>query len=171
MILLAGIYHPEGYRMKFSDFVCFEATVPELRAGDRDGVIAELVLSLDEASKIGKHKCKEITTEIIRRENEASTGMGKGVAMPHVKHNAVSDVVAVVGQSSTGVGFSALDKQPVYSVILIVSPVDNPDRHLQAIESVFKHLQQERFRRFLRMCRTSEQIRELLLEADEDPSL
>jgi mannitol/fructose-specific phosphotransferase system IIA component (Ntr-type) len=156
--------------MKFSDFVCFEATVPELRAGDRDGVIAELVSSLDEAGKLGKNKCQEITAEMIKRENEASTGMGKGVAMPHVKHDAVTDVVAVIGQSSAGVGFFALDKQPVYSVILMVSPVDNPDKHLQAMETVFKHLQQEKFRRFLRMCRSPEQIRELLIEADEDPS-
>ncbi len=141
-----------------------------MRAGDRDGVIAELVSSLDEAGKLGKDKCQEITTEIIKRENEASTGMGKGVAMPHVKHNVAADVVAVIGQSSAGVGFFALDKQPVYSVILMVSPVDNPDKHLQAMETVFKHLQQEKFRRFLRMCRSSEQIRELLIEADEDPS-
>ena len=141
-----------------------------MEAGDRDGAIAELVSSLDEAGKLGKNKCQEITAEMIKRENEASTGMGKGVAMPHVKHDVVTDVVAVVGQSSAGVGFSALDKQPVYSVILMVSPVDNPDKHLQAMESVFKHLQQEKFRRFLRMCRSSEQIRELLIEADEDPS-
>ncbi|MBL7186949.1 MAG: PTS sugar transporter subunit IIA [Phycisphaerae bacterium] len=156
--------------MKFSDFVCFEATVPELQAGDRDGVITELVSSLDKAGRLGKNKCQEITAEMIKREDEASTGMGKGVAMPHVKHEAVADVVAVVGQSSAGVGFFALDKQPVYSVILMVSPVDNPDKHLQAMESLFKHLQQEKFRRFLRMCRSSEQIRELLIEADEDPS-
>jgi len=142
--------------MKFSDFVCFEATVPELQAGDRDGAIAELVSSLDEAGKLGKNKCQEITAEMIKRENEASTGMGKGVAMPHAKHDVVTDVVAVIGQSSAGVGFFALDKQPVYSVILLVSPVDNPDKHLQAMESVFKHLQQEKFRRFLRMCRSSE---------------
>jgi mannitol/fructose-specific phosphotransferase system IIA component (Ntr-type) len=156
--------------MKFSDFVCFEATVPELQAGDRDGAITELVSSLDKAGRLGKNKCQEITAEMIKREDEASTGMGKGIAMPHVKHEAVTDVVAVVGQSSAGVGFFALDKQPVYSVILMVSPVDNPDRHLQAMESLFKHLQQEKFRRFLRMCRSSEQIRELLIEADEDPS-
>ena len=157
--------------MTFSDFVCFEATVAELQAGDRDGAIAELVSSLDEAGKLGKNKCQEITAEMIKRENEASTGMGKGVAMPHIKHDVVTDVVAVIGHSSAGVGFFALDKQPVYSVILLVSPVDNPDKHLQALGSVFKHLQQEKFRRFLRMCRSSGQIRELLIEADEDPSL
>ena len=157
--------------MKLSEFVCFEAIVPELQAGDRDGVIVELISLLDEADKIGKAKMAEIQKEMIKREKEASTGMGKGVAVPHVKHKAVKDVVAAIGLSSAGIDFSALDKQPVYSVILLVSPIENPDRHLQAMESVFTHLQREKFRKFLRQCRTSEQIKDLILEADEDPSL
>jgi mannitol/fructose-specific phosphotransferase system IIA component (Ntr-type) len=157
--------------MKFLDFVCFEAIVPELQASDRNGVIAELILSLDKAGKLGKGKYKEITRAMIKRENEASTGLGKGVAVPHVKHKSVKDLVAVVGQSSTGIDFSALDKQPVYSVILLVSPTDDPDRHLRAMESIFRHLQQEKFRSFLRQSRTSEQIEDLLREADENPAL
>jgi PTS system nitrogen regulatory IIA component len=79
-------------------------------------------------------------------------------------------VVAAIGQSSRGIDFLALDKQPVYSVILLISPVDDPDKHLQAMECVFKHLQHERFRKFLRQCRTTEQVEDLLTEADEDPS-
>ena len=153
------------------DFVCLEATVAELQQSDRDGVIAELVSSLDQSGKLGKGNGDKITAQVIRRENEASTGMGKGVAMPHAKHSAARDVVAAIGLSSAGIDFMALDKAPVYSVILLVSPKDNPDRHLQAMESVFRHLQKERFRKFLRMCRSSEQIHELLVEADEDPSL
>ena len=153
------------------DFVCLVATVAELQQSDRDGVIAELVSSLDQSGKLGKGNGDKITAQVIRRENEASTGMGKGVAMPHAKHSAARDVVAAIGLSSAGIDFMALDKEPVYSVILLVSPKDNPDRHLQAMESVFRHLQKERFRKFLRMCRSSEQIHELLVEADEDPSL
>ncbi len=157
--------------MKIVDFVCFEATIPALHQSDRDGVIAELVSSLDQAGKLGKGNGQEIIAGVIHRENEASTGMGKGVAMPHVKHSEVDDVVAAIGLSSAGIDFMALDKEPVYSVILLISPDDNPDRHLQAMESVFKHLQKERFRKFLRMCGSSEQVHELLMEADEDPSL
>jgi mannitol/fructose-specific phosphotransferase system IIA component (Ntr-type) len=108
---------------------------------------------------------------MIKREAEASTGMGKGVAVPHVKHNAVKDVVAAVGQSSVGIDFSALDKKLVYSVILLVSPADNPDRHLQAMENVFRHLHRDRFLKFLRQSETAEQIEDLLKEADEDSSL
>ncbi len=157
--------------MKYADFVCFEATIPELQASDRDGAITELVSSIDKAGKLGRGKWKEIARAVIKREKEASTGMGKGVAVPHIKHKAVKDVVAVVGRSSTGIDFSALDKQPVYSVILLISPVNDPDRHLQAMESIFRHLQQEKFRKFLRQCRSSAQIEDLLREADENSSL
>ena len=157
--------------MKFADFVCFKATVPELQARDRDGAIAEIVSSLDKAGKLGKGKCKEITKAVIKREKEASTGMGKGVAVPHVKHKLVKDVIAAIGLSSAGIDFSALDKQPVYSVILLISPVDEPDKHLQAMENVFRHLQQEKFRKFLRQCRSPAQIEDLLREADENSSL
>ncbi len=154
--------------MKFADFVCFEAVIPQLQANDRDGVIAELVSSLDKAGKLGRGKRKDIIKTIIKRENEASTGMGKGIAVPHIKHKAVKDVVAAIGCSSAGIDFSALDKQPVYLVVLLISPVDDPDRHLLTMEHVFKHLQQEKFRKFLRQSQTVEQIKVLLLEADEN---
>ena len=157
--------------MKFEDFVCFEAIIPELQAKDRDGVIAELVLALDKIGKLGEGNGQKITKAVIKRENEGSTGMGKGVAVPHVKHPAVKDVVAAVGQSSIGIDFSSLDKKLVYSLILVLSPVDNPDKHLQVLESIFEHLQQDKFRKFLRQSNSSEQIEDLLREADENPSL
>jgi mannitol/fructose-specific phosphotransferase system IIA component (Ntr-type) len=159
--------------MRFADFICFEAIIPELKTKDRSGAITELVSSLYKAGRLGKGKgkCEEITKAVIKRENEASTGMGKGVAVPHVKHKAVKDVVATIGQSSTGIDFSSLDKQPVYSVILIISPVDNPDKHLQVMEGVFKHLQEEKFRKFLRQSKEAKDIEDLLREADENPSL
>ncbi len=154
--------------MGFADFVCFEAIVPELKAEDRDGVIAELVTALDKAGRLGKGNCENIIKKMIKREDEASTGMGKGIAVPHVKHNAVKDVVAAIGCSSAGIDFSALDKQLVYLVVLLVSPVDDPDKHLKTMEHVFKHLQQEKFRKFLRQSQTVEQIKVLLLEVDEN---
>ena len=156
--------------MKFEDFVCFEATLPALQATDRDGVIAELVAALVQAGRLPAELADEITKAVIKRENEASTGMGKGVAVPHVKHAAVTDVMAVIGQTDAGIDFAALDEQPVYSVLLVVSPVDNPDRHLQAMENVFKHLQEEKFRKFLRQSQTPEAFEDLLREADDNPS-
>ena len=155
--------------MKFADFICFEATIPELQADNRDDAITELVSSLEKFSKLGKRVSKDIAKAIIIRENEASTGMGKGVAIPHVKYKSVKDIVGVVGLSSAGIDFLALDKHPVHSVILLISPVDEPDKHLQAMENIFRHLQQEKFRRFLKQCHTVEDVKDLLVEADERP--
>jgi PTS system nitrogen regulatory IIA component len=156
--------------MRFDEFVCFEATIPELQATDRDAAITELVSALAQAGKISNESAKDVTKAVIKRENEASTGMGKGVAVPHVKHAAVKNVVAAVGQSGTGIDFASLDEQPVYSVILLISPVNNPDKHLQAMENVFRHLQKEKFRKFLRQCRAPTELEDLLKEADENPS-
>jgi len=157
--------------MKFGDFICFEATVAQLQASGRDDAIKEIILSLVNAGKLKKSVSKDIAKAIIKRENEASTGMGKGVAIPHVKHKSVKEVIGVVGVSSVGIDFLALDKQPVHSVILLISPEDNPDEHLVTMEYIFKNLQQEMFRKFLRQCSESEHVKDLLLEADEEASL
>ena len=58
--------------MKFSDFVCFDAVVPEVEAKDRNGVIAELVYALEKAKKLGRNNAEGIIKAIIKRENEAS---------------------------------------------------------------------------------------------------
>lgn len=157
--------------MKFMDFICFESLKAELESDSRDAVIAELIFALDKAGRLGKNNADNIIKEIIKRENEASTGLGKGVSIPHVKHQDVKNVVATVGQSTRGIDFCSLDKQPVHTVILLVSPAENPDKHLQAMEYIFRHLQIDKFLKFLRQSRTAEQIEDLLREADENPSL
>lgn len=153
--------------MKLSDFVCFDAVLPRLEASDRDGAIAELVGALGRAGRIGSAGAKEITQAVIKRENEASTGIGKGVAVPHVKHDAIKEVVAAIGCTGAGIDFNSLDKQPVYSVILLLSPADNADKHLRAMENIFRNLQKDDFRSFLRQAQTLEQIKEALFDTDE----
>ena len=157
-----------GDAIKFTDFICFDALIPELKATDRDGAITELVSALADSGSLGGNNKTRVAKAIIKREQEASTGMGKGVALPHIKDKAVKEVIAAIGKSSAGLDFSSLDKEPVYSVILLISPVDNPDKHLQAMENMFKHLQQEKFRKFLMQSQTAEQMEDLLREADDD---
>ena len=157
--------------MKFSDFVCFEAITAELKAKDRDSAIEELASALGKAGKLGNVKPASVIKAVIKRENEASTGMGKGVAVPHVKHSAVKEAVAAIGRSEAGLDFSSLDKQPVYSVILLISPDDNPEKHLQAMETIFSNLQHDKFRKWLRQCETNDQIKDLLNDVDENPSI
>ncbi len=153
--------------MRLSDIVCNTAVIPEMEASERDEVIVELVTALAKAGKIDQDKCRTIANAVIKREKDASTGIGKGVAVPHVKHKDIKDVVVAIGGKSDGIDFSSLDKQPVYSVILLLSPAADPDKHLQAMESIFKNLQKDDFRRFLRQAQTAEQIHEVLLDAED----
>ena len=155
--------------MKIADVICAKAIIPRLKAVKRDDVIREIVDILDKAGKIGKDNAAEIAKAVIKRENEASTGIGKGVAVPHIKHKAVKKAVAAIGVSATGIDFSALDKQPVYTVILLISPTEG-DQHLQAMEAIFGQLQNDNFRKFLKQSETVEQIKELLAEAGQNPS-
>lgn len=156
--------------MKIADIVCTRAILPRLESVKRDDVIRDLVDALDKAGKFGKDvKAADIAKAVIKRENEASTGIGKGVAVPHIRHKSVKKVVAAVGVTATGIDFAALDKQPVYTVFLLISPPDS-DQHLQAMETIFEHLQNDNFRKFLRQSETVKQIKELLVEADQNPS-
>ena len=154
--------------MKLTEFVCPEAVIPQLSTNDRDSVIKELVAALSKADKLNGSDPESLIKALIDRENEASTGIGKGVAVPHVKYSGVTNVIAAVGLSSTGIDFASLDKQPVYSVILLISPAGNPDMHLQAMEIIFKNLQNDDFRSFLRQSETSKAVMDLLSEADDD---
>jgi len=152
--------------MKLVDFICFDAIIPQLESSQRDGAIAELVMALSSAGKTGKAKPGAIIKSVIERENEASTGLGKGVAVPHVKYAGVQEVVAAVGCSSEGIDFSSLDKKPAYLVILLLSPADDADKHLEAMENIFRNLQRDDFRRFLRQARNVKQIEDVISEAD-----
>ena len=153
--------------MKLSDFLVSEAVIPELVAKDRNGVIRELVASLAKCGAIDESQVESVARTAIRRETEGSTGFGKGVAVPHVKLDGITKMASTIGRAGTGVDFSALDRAPVYTVVLLVSPKSDPDAHLAAMEQIFRHLQRDNFRRFLRQAETKEAIIDLIREADE----
>jgi len=153
--------------MKLKEFIVPNAIVPELQAADRDGVIRELVQSLAEAGAVPTESVDEVVAALIKREQNGSTGFGKGVAVPHVKHAKVTKMAGAIGRSVNGVDFAALDHQPVYSVFLLLSPDNAPQQHLQAMNIVFSNLQRDVFRRFLRQAATREAIQDLLDEADQ----
>ena len=153
--------------MKLADFIVKEAIVSEVKATDRDGVIRELVTALAGAKAVAAGDVDTIVKAIVDREKHGSTGFGKGVAVPHVKHPAIKKRVGAIGRSSVGVDFSALDQAPVYSVVLLLSPPNKPDGHLQAMENIFRNLQQDTFRRFLRQADTKQKIVDLIEEADQ----
>ena len=160
--------------MKLKDFIVTEAIVPDLSATERDQAIRELVSALARAGAVDEAIIDEVVAALIKREQNGSTGFGKGVAVPHVKHSKVRRMVGTVGRSREGIDFAALDHQPVYSVVLLLSPAPDDEagkakanqQHLQAMNIVFSNLQKDMFRRFLRQSDSRQAIIDLLDEAD-----
>lgn len=152
--------------MKLSEIVSRGAVIPRLKATERDDAIAEIVDALIDQKAASHTTREELIEAVLERERRGSTGFGKGVAVPHVKSVGITQMAAAVAVSEPGVDFNALDKQPVYSIFLLLSPADRPEEHLQAMEVIFKNLSQEKFRRFLRQASTIEDVRTLLEEAD-----
>ncbi|HEX3357802.1 MAG TPA: PTS sugar transporter subunit IIA [Tepidisphaeraceae bacterium] len=153
--------------MKLRDFIISDSIVADLKATDRDSAIRELVTSLSSAGALPADAVDEVVAALVKREQNGSTGFGKGVAVPHVKHPQVKQMSATIGRSATGIDFAALDHQPVYSIVLLLSPDNQPQQHLQAMNTVFTNLQKDLFRRFLRQSATQQAIIELLDEADQ----
>ena len=127
--------------MKLSDLIHSPSIIPELEATDRNGVIRELIQSLADHGAICAADAGTVARATIARENQGSTGFGKGVAVPHAKHSCVKRMTATIGRSSQGVDFAALDRAPVYTVVLLLSPAEAPEEHLAAMEKVFRYLQ------------------------------
>jgi len=152
--------------MKLQDYVSQKAIVPQLQSTERNEVIHELMDALVAAGVASAEVRDELISLIIEREEHGSTGFGKGVAVPHVKHESITKMAAAIGVSQKGVDFNALDKAPVFGVVLLLSPKDKPDEHLQAMEIIFGNLQKDTFRRFLRQASTVEDVVELIRDAD-----
>jgi len=152
--------------MKLMDIVVKDAIIPELVATNRDGVITEMVDALVNSGCVTEEQREEFTKAIIRRENKGSTGFGHGVAVPHVKHANIKTMYIAIGNSADGVDFKALDREPVYSIVLLLSPEDQPENHLDAMEAIFSSLSQDTFRRFLRQANSPADVLTLLTETD-----
>lgn len=152
--------------MRLTQLIHPNAIVARLKSSTRDEAITELVDALVASGAATAAMRTDLIKAVLERERRGSTGFGRGVAVPHVKAKNVHAMTAAVGLSERGIDFNSLDKQPVYSVFLLLSPEDRPEEHLQAMEVIFKNLSKDTFRRFLRQAQTVDDVRTLLDEAD-----
>ncbi|MBM4052657.1 MAG: PTS sugar transporter subunit IIA [Planctomycetes bacterium] len=151
--------------MKLNELVHSKAIRAPLDATKRDASIGELMKALVTAKVIKPAQAEELVKAVLKRERKGSTGFGHGMAVPHAKTDLVDAPIAALGISPVGIDFSSLDRQPVNTVFLILSPEAKPDLHVAAMEAIFQSLQDDQFKRLLRQARTPADARLLLQEA------
>ena len=154
--------------MKFVDFISREAIRTNVEAEAKEEVIRRMATALQEAGKISEDQFESVVEAILKREELGSTGIGLGVAVPHTKHPIVSELVGTVAVSADGVDFDSLDGEKVYLLFLLISPPDRPGDHLRALENISRQLRHDQFCSFLKQSKESEDVWQLLEEADND---
>lgn len=152
--------------MKLTEIIQPSAIRSNLQAADRDNAIAEMIDLLISSGAAPADIRDELLTKILERERKSSTGFGYGVAVPHIKHPKIAQLAAGIGLSERGIDFESRDKLPVYTIVMLLTPADQPEDHLQAMETIFKNLSKETFRRAMRQTQGDEEVLALLDDAD-----
>lgn len=152
--------------MKLTDFIVEDAIITEITATEKEAVIREMVNSLQDAQKINKKDVENIIRSLMKREELGSTGIGKGVAVPHTKHDSVKKIMGTIARSTQGVDFNALDGEPVHLFFLLLSPNDSAGSHLAALERISTVIRDNDFRRFMREADGKVGMIEILREVD-----
>ena len=153
--------------MKLMEFIVKDAIIPDLESTEKMSVIAEMVNALKEADSISGGDVNDILRALKKREELGSTGIGKGVAVPHTKHTSIKNIIGLLARSTKGVEFDALDGEPVYLFFMLLSPNDSAGSHLAALERISNVIRDSDFRRFIKDATTKEGIIDILKEMDD----
>jgi nitrogen PTS system EIIA component len=153
--------------MRMSDFVVRDSIIVPLHAATKESVIREMVEGLRAAGQFKGADVEDIIRAILKRELLGSTGIGRGVAIPHTKHASVDKLVGTIAVSPPGVPFESLDGEPVHVFVLLISPQDRPGDHLRALENVSRSLRNDHFVQELKNARSRERVLELLEGTDD----
>lgn len=153
--------------MRLTEFVVKDAILPQLVADSKQAAIRQMVGSLTASGKIRPADEEAIIAAIMKREELGSTGIGRGVAVPHTKHPSVDSIISTVAICHGGLNFESLDGEDVFILFLLVSPPDRPGDHLRGLETITRHLKNDDFCSFLKQAKTEQAVWDLLQEADE----
>jgi len=153
--------------MKLTDIITQDVIVYEVHANGKEELLKELVGVLVSAGKIKKGSEGDVISALKEREELGSTGIGKGIAVPHARHDSVKGLVCAFAHSEQGIEFAALDGQPVHLVFLFLSSRDASASYLEALTYVARLARDDLFCRFLKEAKGVDEILNLFKEADE----
>jgi PTS system nitrogen regulatory IIA component len=153
--------------MKLSDIIPEGGILDDLKSVEKEDVIKEIVQALVSAGRVEDGASKKVVKALMDREELGSTGIGAGVAVPHAKHDSITDLVGAFGRSKKGIAFDALDGEPVHVVFLLLSSKSAAGAHLEALAYISRLVRDEKFVRFLREAKDVASLRDLFKEADD----
>jgi fructose-specific phosphotransferase system IIA component len=142
------------------------ATVyPQLEVSDKEELLEQLIRSLQ--SKVDNEQLDRIREAVLQRESIMSTGVGKGLAIPHGKAKGLSQSYAAFALLQHAVDYEAIDDKPVTMVFLLVGPESENSLHIKLLSRISRLMNNEEFRSSLKECSTAEQILDTFKKEEE----
>lgn len=161
--------------MKITDLLTRDTIILDLHSQSKESVIDEIIETLDQAGKL-KNK-EEYKTAILAREEQSTTGIGEGIAIPHAKTNAVSHPAIAFGRSKQGVDYESLDGQKAHLFFMIAASEGANNEHLQTLSRLSSFLMDPAFKKKLEEASTKEEIlaaidsKEKEMAVEEEPDV
>ncbi len=152
--------------MRFTDYITESSVIVDLKARDKEGALKEIVDTLKNRGVLrGEAPYLEA---LVEREKLCSTGIGRGVAIPHAKLKGIDAILVSFARSKEGVDFEALDKKPVHFFFTIFTPEDVPEEYLVLLARISRIAKDEEFRKAVLEAETPQDIIKIFEEKDQE---
>ena len=152
--------------IKLKDIFPVERIVFPLQKSAKLQVVQELAAGLVATDQLAKDDLDKFVKEILAREALGTTAIGKGIAIPHVRTEMTSSLVALLGFSKDGIDFNSLDKKPTHAVFMLASPMAQKDQQIRILGRIAAVANHENFLRFLLQCKSAQDVSDLLEEIE-----
>lgn len=146
--------------VKITDYMSEELISLNLKAKTKDEALKELSTLIGKSEKISKKDV--IYKALLERENLGSTGIGKGVAIPHAKTDAAESLTIAFGISREGVDFKSLDQEKVKIFFVFASPFKDSQIYLKVLARISRLIRDENFREKLLNCGNAKDVLECI---------
>lgn len=164
---MSRLCEPRLISMKLAKLLSVDQIILDMKATEHWPSIIELMEHLVAINKLPKALQGGILDALKAREEQVSTGIGSGVAIPHTFSDDLEEVVAIFGRSKDGLDFEALDNAPVHFIILFIVPRKDYHLHLRTLAAIAKMFTNCEVRRQLAAADTRDEILAIL---DSKPS-
>ncbi|MCY6957298.1 PTS fructose transporter subunit IIABC [Clostridium brassicae] len=154
--------------MKITDLIKKDTIILDLKAKDKNEVIEELVEKLYTAGRLNNKE--EYKQAILQREEQSTTGIGEGIAIPHAKTSAVNVPAIAFGRSLNGVNYDSLDGQPANLFFMIAASEGAHNDHLETLSRLSTFLMDKKFRESILNANSQEKILEIIDKKENELS-
>lgn len=135
--------------------------LPDLKAQTKDEILEEIVEQFVDVKYL---KNKDIVLEMLnQRELLGSTGIGKGIAIPHGRTTSASDIMIAFARSTEGIEYDAIDGKPVHLIFMIIAPPqDENNMYLPILGKMVEILSKSKVRNKLMLTETYSEFIEII---------